>query len=90
MKIILYSVGGIFVQEITVRFRSFRDVREFATLAAKQPFQLTVGTERYQVNATSVLGMFTLNCRKPLTVSFDCTQEEYDRFCREADVFLEK
>lgn len=77
------------MQEITVRFRSFRDVRDFATLASAQPFSISVGTERYQVNATSVLGMFTLNCRKPLTASFTCTDEQFDSFLRDAQRFLE-
>lgn len=78
------------MREITVQFRSFRDVREFALLAGKQPFQITVGTERYQVNAVSVLGMFTLNCRKPLDVNFECSDEEYEAFLREAGQFLVK
>ena len=78
------------MREITVQFRSFRDVREFAALAGKQAFPITVGTERYQVNAVSVLGMFTLNCRKPLNASFECSDEEYEDFLREADAFLVK
>ena len=83
-------MGGIFVREIMVQFRSFRDVRDFAALAGRQSFQITVGTERYQVNATSVLGMFTLNCRKPLQASFTCSDEEFDRFCQDAEAFLVK
>ena len=78
------------MQQITVQFRSFRDVRDFAQLAQKQPFQITVGTEKYQVNATSVLGMFTLNCRRPLTAHFDCSEEDFLRFVQDADHFLVK
>ncbi len=78
------------MHEIMVQFCSFRDVREFAALASHYPFQITVGTERYQVNATSVLGMFTLNCRKPLKVMMTCPEEDRDRFCREAERFMVK
>jgi len=78
------------MREITVQFQSFRDVREFAQLAARQPFQITVGTDKYRVNATSVLGMFTLNCRRPLTASFACSEEDFLRFTGEADRFFVK
>ncbi len=78
------------MREITVQFRSFRDVREFSALAARQGFPITLGTERYQVNAVSVLGMFTLNCRRPLTATFECSEEEFAAFLQEAEAFLVK
>ena len=78
------------MREITIQFRSFRDVRDFAALAGRQSFLITVGTERYRVNAVSVLGMFTLNCRKPVTASFECSDGEYATFLQEAEAFLVK
>ena len=78
------------MREIKVQFQSFRDVREFSQLAARQPFQITVGTEKYRVNATSVLGIFTLNCRRPLTASFTCSEDDFLRFTGEAEKYLVK
>ena len=78
------------MRQITVQFGSFREIREFSALAAKQPFQITVGNEKYKVNATSFLGFFTLNCRRPLTAQFTCGEEDYVRFLEEADRFLVK
>lgn len=78
------------MHNLTVQFQSFRDIRDFSQLAARQSFQITVGNERYQVNATSFLGFFTLNCRRPLTAQFDCSEEDYRRFLQEADRFLVK
>ena len=78
------------MRQVMIQFRSFRDVRDFSLLAAKQPFQITVGTEKYQVNATSFLGFFTLSCRHPLNARFDCSEEDYLRFLQEADRFLAK
>ena len=64
------------MQEFYVQFRSLRDVLDFVTLASKQPYRLMVGSDRFQVNATSFMGLFTLNCRKPQKVTLDCTEEE--------------
>jgi phosphotransferase system HPr-like phosphotransfer protein len=59
-----------------VKFASFRDIQDFVALASKQPLKLCVGSDRFQVNATSFMGLFALNCRKPQRVMVDCDQEE--------------
>jgi len=76
------------VREFMVCFHSFREIQEFVNLCAAQEFRVLIGSERYQVNATSLLGMLSLNCRKPQKVTMECTQEQYDRFRRQADRFL--
>lgn len=75
------------MHQFYVQFRSFRDVQEFVTLASKQPLKLLVGGDWFQVNATSFMGMFALNCRKAQRVCVDCSEEElaalldtFDRF----------
>ena len=78
------------MREFTVRFRSLRDVQDFVALASKQKVKLLVGGDRFQVNATSFMGIFALNCRKPLRVSVDCTEEELDRIMVTFDRFLVK
>ena len=61
-----------------VRFVSFRDIQDFVSLASRQPVKLYVGSDRFQVNATSFMGLFALNCRKPQRVCVDCSEEELD------------
>lgn len=78
------------VREFKVRFRSLRDVQDFVSLAGRQSFRILVGSERFQVNATSFMGIFALNCRKPLRVSADCSEEEFAAFLEKADRFLDK
>ena len=77
------------VREFKVRFRSLRDVQDFVALAGKQRFLLQVGSDRFQVNATSFMGIFALNCRKPLRVWADCSEEELEGFLRQAHRFLD-
>ena len=76
--------------EFKVRFRCLKDVQDFVALAGAQPFRLQVGSERFQVNATSFMGIFALNCRKPLRVCASCSEEEFAAFLEKADRFLDK
>ena len=76
------------MRQFQVKFHSLREVHAFVDLCTKQPFQIMVGNDRHQVNATNFMGLFSLNCRTPLTVMPDCTEEAYDRFRREAEMFL--
>ena len=76
------------MREFMVSFHSFRDIQEFAALCGKQPFRVLIGTDRYQVNASSLLGILSLNCRKPLRVTSQCGEEDFLRFFQEASRFL--
>lgn len=87
-KYFVQLLGGRKVREFTVRFRSLRDVQDFVALASKQEVRLFVGGDRFQVNATSFMGLFALNCRKPLKVTVDCTEEELARLMNTFDRFL--
>lgn len=73
-----------------VQFRSFRDIQDFVALASKQNVRLIVGGDWFQVNATSFMGMFALNCRKPQKVTVDCSDEEYEALMTAFDRFLVK
>ena len=76
------------MRQFMVCFHSFRDIQEFVNLCSAQPFRVLVGSERYQVNATSLMGMFSLNCRRPQAVMMECTEEEFLAFRQAAGKFL--
>lgn len=78
------------VREFMVHFGSFRDIQDFVALASKQSVKLCVGGDRFQVNATSFMGMFALNCRRPLKVTVSCTDEELETLLVTFDRFLVK
>lgn len=78
------------VREFMVQFRSFRDIQDFVALASKQTVKLHVGGDRFQVNATSFMGMFALNCRSCQRVSVDCSEEELNQLLITFDRFLVK
>ena len=76
------------MHEFVVRFHSLKDVQDFVSTASRQPLRLTVGNDRFSVNATSFMGIFTLNCRNPLRVTVECSQEEFDSLLTTFDRFL--
>ena len=76
------------MREFYVKFRSLRDVMDFVALAAKQKFRLIVGSDRFQVNATSFMGIFALNCRNRLRVTVECTEEELMQLLTTFERFL--
>ena len=78
------------MHEFYVQFRSLRDVQDFVALASKLKHRLTVGNDRFQVHATSFMGIFALNCRKPQKVSVECTEEEFQEMLTVFDRFLVK
>ena len=78
------------MREFYIQFRSFRDVQDFVTLASGQPLNLRVGGDKFQVNGTSFMGMFALNCRRVQKVTVNCSEEELAALLVTFDRFLVK
>jgi phosphotransferase system HPr-like phosphotransfer protein len=78
------------MHQFHVQFRSLKDVLDFVTLASRQKLRLMVGSDHFQVNATSFMGIFTLNCRRPLPVTVNCSEEELNALLETFDRFLVK
>lgn len=66
------------MHQFYVQFHSLRDVQDFVALASTQKHRLIVGGDRFQVNATSFMGLFALNCRKPQKVTVECSDAEFE------------
>ena len=73
--------------EFQIRIRSFQEVQEFIKLATVQPFRIQLGNDYQSANATSFMGVVSLDHRRPLRVSADCGKEEFDRFREKAARF---
>ena len=65
---------------VEVAFRSFEDVRDFVFLASAQPYDITIGSESYRVDAKSMMVMLSLDYSRPLQVRASCDQEEMGSF----------
>ena len=78
------------MREFEIRLRCVQDVQDFVDLATTKPFNIYVCDDTHQVSGKSFMEMFSLNLRHPVTVSLQCTQEEYDSFRKDIEAFLVK
>ncbi len=76
------------MREFTVHFHSLQDVQSFVALCSRLPYSVTVGSEGYHVNASSFMGMFSLDCCQPQKVMADCSQEEFDALLQAVGDYL--
>lgn len=75
--------------EFRVRLRSVKDVQEFVNLATTMGFPIEVEDGHHRVDGDSFMEMFCLDCTGPLTVSAECTEEQFVVFRKAAQRFSE-
>ncbi|MBQ8237800.1 MAG: HPr family phosphocarrier protein [Oscillospiraceae bacterium] len=63
---------------LRIRLRSFEDARALADLATAKPFRVWISDGRQWVDAKSLLCVFSLDLREPLTLRADCSGEEFE------------
>ena len=71
-----------------IHIRSFQDVQDFIRLAFGQFFQVWLGAQDRNANATSYLALASLDHRNPLRVSAECGEAEFAEFRRQAASFV--
>lgn len=74
--------------EIKILLSSIEDVKEFTALANNYPFELDLVTGRYAVDAKSIMGIFSLDLTKPLTLRVRGNDAECKEFLEEAKKFI--
>ena len=75
------------MQDFRVRLRSFQDVQAFVRLSAAQPFRIFLENDHQRVDATSYMGLVSLDHRDSLRVSSDCSEGQYKAFSLQAASF---
>lgn len=74
--------------QLQIILGSFRQVQEFVTLAASQPFAVIVGNDRQMINGKDLMGMFSLDYTHPVQVSADCAEDDFLLFQQQLEKFL--
>ena len=69
------------MRSFQINLRSVEDVKKFSTAASMADFDIDVRSERYLVDGKSIMGLFSLNLSKPITVEVHGTPEEAAAFC---------
>lgn len=74
--------------ERKIKLNSIEDVKEFTSLANSLSCELDVISGRYAVDAKSIMGIFSLDLTKTLTLVLHGSDEECQEFLEEAEKFI--
>ena len=65
----LGDIKGIFVENNNERtLLSINDVKNFVSKAMRSPYEMDLQSDRYSVDAKSIMGIFALDLLAPITV----------------------
>jgi len=70
---------------LTIKLSTISDVRDFVAIVTKYPNDIDLSSDRYVVDAKSIMGIFSLDLLKPITLTAhgndtDALIEALDRF----------
>lgn len=85
-----FGKAAIFMKECKVKLSSIADVKEFTSLANSRTFELDLVSGKYTVDAKSIMGIFSLDLSRALTMIVHTDEEKSADFLEEADKFLVK
>ncbi len=71
------------MKSFKISLSSINDVKNFVNAAGKQMCDIDIVSGRYIIDAKSIMGIFSIDLTKPVTVNVDGTDEEYDKFREE-------
>lgn len=69
----------------TITLSSIEEVKKFVTLANRYDFAINLMTDKYKIDAKSIMGVFSLDLSKPVTVQVE--SDDCDRFAMELKDF---
>lgn len=72
-----------------IKLGSIEEVKEFTTLANSYDFELDLISGRYTVDARSIMGIFSLDLTKALTLVIHASDEESQEFLEDAKKFID-
>lgn len=72
--------------EERIMFNSIDDVKNFAAIANTKPYDVDITSGKYLINAKSIMGIFSLDLTRPLSVVAYCDDNE--QFLSEIEGFI--
>ncbi|MBQ9986287.1 MAG: HPr family phosphocarrier protein [Oscillospiraceae bacterium] len=63
-----------------IALSSINEVKTFVNAACSQMCDIDIVSGRYVIDAKSIMGIFSIDLTKPVTVNVNGTEEEYNAF----------
>lgn len=71
----------------SILLSSIEAVKKFVTLTNNYSFPINLATDKYKIDAKSIMGIFSLDLSKPLKIEIDDSSNEADEFIRQLQQF---
>lgn len=56
------------VKTVSIKLTTINDVKNFVSKAMRSPYEMDLQSDRYSVDAKSIMGIFSLDLSKPITL----------------------
>lgn len=74
------------MKTLNIMLKSINDVKDFVNLVSKYDFDVDLSSGRYVVDAKSIMGIFSLDLSKPITV--EAYTDDLEAFYNDMKPFL--
>ena len=71
------------MHQFEIHLSSVPEVEDFVSISTSRDFPITASDGHLTVNGKSFMQMFCLKLTEPLTISAECSGEQFDRFREE-------
>ena len=68
------------MKTFNLQLSSINDVKQFVNKACMMPFDIDIISGRYVIDAKSIMGIFSVDLSKPITVEVHGTEEDARTF----------
>ena len=69
----------------TIMFSSIEAVKKFVNITNRYDFPINLTTDKYKIDAKSIMGVFSLDLSKPVTIQIE--SDDVGKFMDEIKVF---
>ena len=76
------------MKSVTIRLSLVENVNKFANIVSRYPFEMDLRAGRHVVEAKSILGIFSLDLSRPITL--DIYEDNCDSLLEEIRPFMEQ
>lgn len=76
------------MKTFNVMLTSINDVKGFVSAAGMQSCEIDVVSGRYTIDAKSIMGLFSLDLSKPITIEVHGTDEQAAEFCEACGKYI--
>ncbi len=76
------------MKKFSVQLTSIGDVKQFVNTACNQPFDIDIVSGRYIIDAKSIMGIFSVDLSKPITVEVHGTEADGKAFFESVKAYV--